>query len=223
MNLLQEAIAWLINPANWSGAGGVLERILQHLLITAASVALASAVALPVGIIIGHTKKAAGFVPAVTGAMRAVPTLGILTVFALMLGIGFQAPLLALTVLAIPSVLAGVYSGVNAVDHTVTNAAKAIGMKPTQIVFKVEIPLALPLIIGGVRAATLQVVATATLAAYTADIGLGRYLFAGLKSRDYTEMLAAALLVTALALIIEIPFGVCERFAKKLSRNTSNG
>ncbi len=218
MNLLHEAFLWLSNPSNWGGQAGIFWRIWQHLAITAASIALASLLALPVGILLAHLKKATALVPALTGAARAVPTLGLLTIFALVFGIGYQAPLLALTVLAIPSILAGAYAGVNAVAADVVNAATAVGMRPAQVIFRVELPLSLPLIVGGLRAATLQVVATATLAAYTADIGLGRYLFAGLKSRDYAEMLGAALLVSLLALTLEIVFEVFERGAKKHSK-----
>lgn len=213
MNLLLEAIAWLTDPANWSGTNGIPTRIIQHLAITAATIIIASAVALPAGLLIGHARRGAGFVGAVTGAARAIPTLGLLTLFGLALGIGVQAPLLALIVLAIPSLLAGAYAGVQAVDPATAQAATAIGMSPTQVLFRVELPLASPILIGGLRAATLQVVATATLAAYTADLGLGRYLFAGLKSRDYPEMLGGALLVTALALLLELALGACQRLA----------
>lgn len=213
MNLLLEALAWLVDPANWVGPDTIPTRIAQHLAITAAAIALAAALALPAGLLIGHTRRGAGVVGAVTGAARAVPTLGLLTLFGLALGIGVQAPLLALVVLAIPSLLGGTYAGVQAVDQATSQAASAIGMNPVQVLLRVELPLASPIIIGGLRAATLQVVATATLAAYTADLGLGRYLFAGLKSRDYPEMLGGALLVTALALLLETILGGCQRLA----------
>lgn len=213
MSLLLEALSWLTDPANWTGRSGIPVRIAQHLAITAATVVIASAVALPVGLLIGHARRGEGFVGAVTGAARAIPTLGLLTLFGLALGIGVKAPLLALVVLAIPSLLAGAYAGVQAVDPVISQAAKAIGMSPAQVLFRVELPLASPILIGGLRAATLQVVATATLAAYTADVGLGRYLFSGLKSREYPEMLGGALLVTALALLLELALGACQRFA----------
>ncbi len=118
-------------------------------------------------------------------------------------------------ILAIPSLLAGVYSGIQAIDPAVTGGAKAIGMSPSQVIFRVEIPLALPVIIGGLRAATLQVIATATLAAYTANVGLGRYLFSGLKSHDCAEMLGGALAVVALALIFEITLGSLQKWVAR--------
>lgn len=211
MNLFAEALAWLSDSANWSGPAGIPVRIGQHLAVSAAAVAVAALLAVPAGIVIGHTRRGAGTVGAVTGAARALPTLGVLTVCALWLGIGIGAPLVALVVLAIPSLLAGAYSGVQSVPAQTASAARAIGMRPAQVVWQVELPLALPVIVGGLRAAVLQVVATATLAAYTADIGLGRYLFTGLKTRDYGQMLAAALLVILLAIALEVLLSTIQR------------
>lgn len=211
MNLFAEALAWLSDSANWSGPAGIPVRIGQHLAVSAVAVAVAALLAVPAGIVIGHTRRGAGTVGAVTGAARALPTLGVLTVCALWLGIGIGAPLVALVVLAIPSLLAGAYSGVQSVPAQTASAARAIGMRPAQVVWQVELPLALPVIVGGLRAAVLQVVATATLAAYTADIGLGRYLFTGLKTRDYGQMLAAALLVILLAIALEVLLSTIQR------------
>ena len=215
MNEFGAAFAWLTNPNHWHGAGGIPTRIVEHLGVTAIAVVLAALIAIPLGVLIGHTRRGAGLMGAFTGAARAIPTLGILTLFGLALGIGLRAPLVALVILAIPSLLAGAYSGVQAIDPTIPNAAKAIGMSPWQVIRSVEIPLALPVILGGLRSATLQVVSTATLAAYVADAGLGRYLFAGLKSRDYAQMLAGALLVTILALLLEMILALGQRRAAR--------
>ena len=117
--------------------------------------------------------------------------------------------------LAIPSLLAGAYSGFQAIDPELPAAARAIGMHRLQVVLRVELPLALPVIVGGVRAATLQLVATATLAAYTADTGLGRYIFSGLKTQDYAEMLGGAILVIVVALVLEIILGRCQNLAHR--------
>ncbi|GAB3659259.1 ABC transporter permease [Glycomyces tarimensis] len=213
MSLLMDAGAWLGDAANWQGADGIPTRTLQHLAITAGSVGAAVAIALPIGVLIGHTRRGAGLIGALTGAARAIPTLGLLTLFGLAYGIGLQASVAALVVLAIPSVLAGAYAGVQSVDAATVSAAKAVGLRPHQVDLRVELPLASPVVIGGIRAATLQVAATATLAAYIADFGLGRYLFAGLKSRDYPQMLAGALLVAALALLLELAFAAAQRAA----------
>lgn len=215
MNLFADAISWLADPAHWSGDGGIPTRLLQHLGLAAAALVIAGVIALPLGAVIGHTRRGAGAVGALAGAARALPTLGVLTLFGLALGIGITAPLLALIVLAIPSLLAGAYAGVSAVEPAVPAAAQAIGFSPTQVLLQVELPLSLPVMIGGIRAATLQVVSTATLAAYTSDVGLGRYLFSGLKSRDYGQMLAGALLVIALTIVLEILLGACQRLAAR--------
>jgi len=156
-------------------------------------------------------------VASATGAARAIPSLGLLTLFGLWLGIGLEAPLLTLVVLAVPSLLAGVYSGFMAVDPAIPQAARAVGFSAAQVVWRVETPLALPVMLGGLRAATLQVVATATLAAYTADYGLGRYLFAGLKTRDYAQMLGGSLVVIALALLLEVALATCQRLSYRIA------
>jgi osmoprotectant transport system permease protein len=183
----------------------------QHLGITLVAVLIAALIALPLGVVVGHVRRGTGFIGALTGAARAVPTLGLLTIVGLWIGIGITAPLVALVVLAIPSLLAGAYAGMQAVDPSIPEGAKAIGMSPLQVVFRVEIPLASPTIVGGIRAATLQVVATATLAAYTSDVGLGRFLFAGLKTRDYPMMLAAALLVVVVTVLLEVVLAAIQR------------
>jgi len=180
----------------------------------------AAAVGGPVGVPVGHTRRGAAAVGAVTGAARSIPTLGLLTVFGLAFGIGLKAPVLALVILAIPSLLAGTYAGIQAIDPAIPSAAKAVGMSPAQVIGKVEIPLALPVIVGGIRAAVLQVIATATLAAYISDTGLGRYLFSGLKSRDYTQMLGGAFVVILLALLMEVILASLQRAATRIADPT---
>ncbi len=211
MNLLGEAIDWLSDPANQSGPDGIWARLLEHVWYTALIVAIAALITIPLGYLVAHTGRGRGLVVVTSGAARALPTLGVITLIALWLGIGLLAPLIALVVLAIPSVLAGAYAGVEAVDRRTVDAARALGMSEWQILRQVEIPLGLPLLLGGLRAATLQVVATATLAAYVGAGGLGRFLFLGLKTQDYPMMLAASLLVVALALVLDLIFELLER------------
>jgi len=211
MNDVMGAVAWLTDPAQWSGASGIPQRVGEHLAITAVVVVIAALIALPAGVAIGHTRRGAGVVGAVVGAARSIPTLGLLTLFGLWLGIGLGAPMLALVVLAIPSLLAGAYAGIQAVPAEVVDAARAVGMSEWGIVWRVEVPLGAPVIVGGVRAATLQVVATATLAAYIADDGLGRFLFLGLETRDYPQMLGGAALVIVLAVVLEVALAAVQR------------
>ncbi len=211
MNLFTDAFDWLADPANWSGPSGIWQRLLEHLVITAAVVAIAALVALPLGVLVGHTRRGRGGVVLLSGAARAIPTLGLLTILGLQLGIGLVAPVIALVVLAVPPLLAGAYAGVESVPPAAVDASRGVGMTEWQVVRQVELPLAMPVIVGGIRSATLQVVATATLAAYVADAGLGRFLFSGLKGRDYAEMLGGALLVAGLALVLELAFALLER------------
>jgi osmoprotectant transport system permease protein len=211
MNLFVDAISWILDPANWSGVGSIPERIGQHLLISAIVLFIASLIALPTGVLVGHTGRGKDPAVMVSGGLRALPTLGVLTLFALWLGIGLQAPILALVILAIPPLLAGAYAGLESVDRRTIDAARSMGMREGQIVRKVELPLGMPIVVGGIRSATLQIIATATLAAYVADFGLGRFIFVGLKTRDYAEMLGGSILVIILALVVDGGFALTQR------------
>ena len=206
MNLLLEAVEWLKDGQNWLGPSGILVRTGQHLLFVAAVVLISALIALPIGLYIGHTGRWKNFVLTATGAARAVPTLGLLTLIGLWLGIGWQAPLIALVALAMPPILAGAYSGVISAQGS-SVAARAIGLTERQILTQLEIPAGAALIITGLRSAVLQVIATATLAAYTANLGLGRFLYVGLKTRDYGQMIGGALVVVVIALIVDLLFG----------------
>ena len=211
MSALSGGYDWLTTGAHWHGEDGFPHRIVQHLGYTALTVAIASAIALPLGLWIGHTGRLRGLAIAVTGALRALPTLGLLTLVVIWRGIGLTPPTVALVVLAIPPLLAGAYAGLEAVDRGTIDAARAIGMTEWQVLGRVEIPLALPLIIGGLRAAVLQVIATATIAAYIGLGGLGRYIIDGLAVRDYPQMLAGSLVIVVLALILDGLFAVTQR------------
>ena len=199
MSIFLEALSWLTTPANWLGGSGILTRSAEHLGLTLLIVVLAALIALPLGTMIGHTGRGRWLVSA-TGAARAIPTLGVLTLAGLWLGIGLAAPTLALLVLAVPPLLSATYSGIASTPRTTVDAARAIGLTESQILAQVEVPHAAGLVAAGVRSATLQVIATTTLAAYTANYGLGRFLYTGLKTRDYAQMIGGAIVVVALAL-----------------------
>ncbi|PRY70184.1 osmoprotectant transport system permease protein [Glaciihabitans tibetensis] len=211
MNLLFEGFAWIFDPAHHGGDEGIGTRILQHLGITLVVMVIASLIAIPLGYLIGHTGRGRSVVVALSGGVRALPTLGVISLIALSVGIGFTAPVIALVILAIPSILAGAYSGFEAVDRRTIDAARAVGMTEGQIVTRVEVPLGLPLLIGGLRSATLQVIATATLADYVGAGGLGRYIFSGQATNDYPQMLAGSILVIMLALVSEALFSLLQR------------
>lgn len=211
MNYLLDALGWIADPAHLSGPDGIPTRMAEHLLYTLVAVALASLVAIPAGYLIGHTGKGRTVAVALTGGVRALPTVGVVFLLALLMGIGSTPPVIAFVVLAIPSVLAGAYSGFEAVDRATIDAARSMGMTERQIVAKVEVPLGLPLLIGGIRSATLQVVATATVAAVVGAGGLGTYIFRGLRSNDYVQMLAGSILVIVVAIVLEVVFATVQR------------
>ena len=203
MSQLILALQWAADPAHWSGPTGIGVRLLEHLWYTFLGVGIAALIAVPIGLLVGHTRRGRGLAVAAAGAVRALPTLGLVTLFGLLLGIGLLAPLVAFVVLAIPSLLAGAYSACEAVDPRTVDAARAQGMTELQILTRVELPLGMPLLITGLRSATLQVIATAMLAAYVGNGGLGRFIFLGLKTQDYPQMLGGSLLVIALAIAVE--------------------
>ncbi len=214
MGVVDDTIAWFGDGAHWTGDSGVPARLVEHVGYSALTVAVASAVAIPLGLWIGHTGRLRGLAVALTGALRALPTLGLLTWFALVTGIGLTAPILALVVLAIPPLLAGAYSGLESVDRQTIDAARAMGMTERQILTRVEIPLALPLLVGGVRSAVLQVVATATVAAYVGLGGLGRYIIDGQAVSDYPRMVSGSILVIVLALALDVVFVGLQKIAQ---------
>ena len=206
-----ESLRWLAEPSRWSGPAGIPLRTLEHLGYTALGVLLAALLAIPLGLAVGHTGRFKGLAVATAGAARALPTLGLVTLFALLMGIGLTAPLLSFVILAIPSLLAGAYSAVESADPATVDAARAQGMTEWQILTRVELPLGMPLLVGGVRGATVQVVATAMLAAYVGSGGLGRYIFQGLGSQDYPQMIAGSLLVIVLALVLDLALLLLQR------------
>jgi osmoprotectant transport system permease protein len=203
VNFLTQALSYLFTAGNWMGPVGLGVRTLQHLEYTAAAVAVSALVAIPVGLIVGHTGRGTLVVVSLVNALRALPTLGVLLLAVLLWGLGLVPPIVALMLLGVPPLLAGTYAGVSAVDRTVVDAARSMGMSELRVLFRVEVPNALPLILGGLRTATLQVVATATVAAYASLGGLGRYLIDGIQVRQFHIAVVGALMVAALALIID--------------------
>lgn len=225
MNLLIEALQWLFAPERLEGSNPIPLRLEEHLFYTFVSVLIAALIAVPLGFFIGHTGKGRDFAVGLSGAARALPSFGLILLLVLLIGVVERqlqlAAIIAFVLLAIPSILAGAYAGLEAVDRRVIDAARAVGMTEWQILWKVEVPLGLPLLIGGLRAATLQVVATATLAAYVGLGGLGIYIFRGLPLQRYDEMLGSALLIAALALALDGIFALIQQFA--IPRGVSAG
>lgn len=204
MNLFSK----LLDPAAWSGAGGIGQRLGEHLFYSGVSVLIALVIALPLGILIGHTHRGNLVVAGITNATRAIPTLGLLTLVVVLLGTGKAPVLFCLAILAIPPILIQTVAGFNNADRDAVLAAHAMGMTDLQVIGKVELPLATPLIISGLRSASLQVIATATVAAMAAAGGLGRLVIDGQRRADgYPEMFAGAALVMALAVVVDLVLG----------------
>jgi len=204
MSLLDNVFPFLTDGANWTGTFGIPHRLQQHLVYIGIALAISIVIAVPVGLLIGHTGRGAFLAINIGNAARSLPTLGLLTLVVLVVGIGLTPVLVALVVLAVPPILTSTYAGIRAVDPAVTDAGRCMGMTEWRVLRGIELPLALPLMLAGLRSAVLQVVATATIAAYVALGGLGRFLIDGLANRDYREMVAGAVLVALLAIGLDL-------------------
>ena len=209
--------AWFTDPANWQGEDGIPNRTLQHLEYTAMAVLLAAVIAIPLGLWVGHTGRARWLV-SLANSVRAVPTLGLLLAASLWLGplissdLAFTIPsILVLGLLAIPPLLAGTYAGVEAVPPAARDAALGVGMTSGQVLRQVELPNGLPLFMSGLRSSVLQVVATATVAAFIGLGGLGRYLIDGIALGDYPQTAGGAILVAVLAIVLDGVFALLQR------------
>jgi osmoprotectant transport system permease protein len=221
VNLFAEAFAWIFDPAHLSGTVDLPGHILEHLRVSGLCILIAVLIATPIGIFIGHTGRGRGLAILVSNVARALPTLGLLSLLILLLGIGLLPITIVLVILAIPPMLAGVYAGIESVDAQTIDAARAVGMTEAQIIVNVELPLAAPLLIGGLRATALQVIATLGIASAYAFGGLGIYLINGLAQADYTQLLAGAILITALALVVDGVLAVVQRIVTP--RGVSHG
>ena len=202
-NAMGQGWEWLTDPANWTGAAGIPVRSLEHLQYTGLTLLIAVAIAVPLGLYIGHTGRGQVAVVAVSGLLRALPTLGMLTLFVLLAGLGLMPPIWSLVLLAVPPLLAGTYSGIAAVDRSIVDSARSMGMTELQILLRVEIPNGMKVIFGGLRGATLQVVATAAVVAVINLGGLGRYLIDGLALGDYGRVFGGAVIIAVLALAVD--------------------
>jgi osmoprotectant transport system permease protein len=204
---------YLFDSANWSGPEGIWSRIVEHLWYTGVALGLSVLIALPVGLRIGHTRRGTFLAINTGNAARALPSLGLLMLAVLITDqIGFLPVLIALVALGIPPILTSTYAGVSGADPAAIDAARGMGMTGGEVLRKVEIPIAMPLIISGVRAATLQIVSTATIAALVSLGGLGRYVVDGLKLREFPQMFAGAFLVALLAVLLDLGFALLTRF-----------
>lgn len=218
--MISQILSYLTDSAHWTGPDGVPTRLVEHLQYCGIALAIALFIGLPIGLLIGHTGKGTALVAGVANSLRALPTIGLLIFFVVLIsphiqGKGDAAYLIpseiVLVLLAIPSILSNTYAGVQNVDPAARDAAAGMGMTGSQVLFKVELPCALPLIVSGFRSAALQVIATATIAAYVSLGGLGRYVFDGQAQQDYAQMASGALLVAVLAMLVDLMLALGQR------------
>jgi len=217
VSLPAEVFEWFATAERWRGSSGIPYRLTEHVAMSAAAVAAAGAVALPVGIWLGHRGRGGALAINLANVGRAVPSLAILALAQQAIGLsgwpgfGARPAFIALVALAMPPLLTNAYVGVRGVDRDVVEAARGMGMTGRTLTWRVEVPVALPLIMAGLRTASVNVVATATLAAVTAWGGLGRYIVDGFGQRDDAQIVAGALLVALLALLTELGLGLLQR------------
>ena len=211
MAFLADAFAWFTTAANWWGSDGMLHRIQEHVGMSAAALATAMLIALPLGLVLGHTGRGGPVAVNLSNHGRAVPSFAIIVLMASIVGIGAKPAYIALVALAVPPMVTNTYTAIRGVDRDVRQAAEGMGLTGRQVLARVEIPMGLPLMMAGIRTSAVQVVATATLAALVGWGGLGRYIIDGLATRDFQEVFAGAVLVAILSLLVEIGLSVLQR------------
>jgi osmoprotectant transport system permease protein len=211
MSTLADVIRWFLGPKHWSGPDGIPVRLVQHIQLSAECVLIGALIALPIGILLGHYGRFGNLAINVSNVGRAIPSFGILVIAFQIFGLGDLPIIISLTALAIPPMVTNSYVALREVDPDIKEAARGMGYRELAQVLRVELPLAVPLIMAGVRTSAVQVVATATLAALIAGGGLGRYVIDGLDQQDYTKLFAGAILVALLALATELALAAVER------------
>lgn len=220
MTTLTDAWDWLTDSAHWAGDDGIWHRLLQHLVLTVVCLVISCLIALPVALVLGHLGKGGALAVNISNVGRAVPTFAVLVLLLLTpVGDWGEGPtVVALVLFALPPLLTNAYVGMREVDRSVVQAARGMGMTGRQMLFQVELPLALPMVLTGVRIAAVQLVATATIAALAGGGGLGRIITAGFNLASTPQVVAGAVLVAAFALIVEGVFEVAERLAPRWAR-----
>ncbi len=213
---------YLQDGTNWSGSNGILRLLLQHLASTAVALLLAAVVAVPLGLLVGHTRRGGAFVTGLSHAARAIPSLGLLFLAVMLLGTGTGRVVVVLAILALPIILTAVATGVAKVDREAVHSGRALGMTEAQLLRRVEWPLALPVVLSGMRSATVQVVAFATVAAFASGGGLGRLLVTGQERGDYPQMFAGAVMIAGLALTLHLLLEGAGRLATRRARPSSS-
>ncbi|MFF5480180.1 ABC transporter permease [Streptomyces sp. NPDC012935] len=213
MNVLNFINSFFSDSAHWQGYDGIPARLAEHVQYTLLALGIAAAVGLPVGLLTGHTGRGGNALALIATSARALPSFGLMVLMFILLGLGMAPVMIPLVVLAIPPILVTTYEAMRSVDPTPVDAARGMGMAEAGVLFRVELPVALPLILSGLRSAAIQIVSTATIAAYVSFGGLGRYIIDGLYQRNYEKVVGGATLVAAMALTTLALFWAVARFA----------
>jgi osmoprotectant transport system permease protein len=213
VNFANQVLQWFLDGAHWQGDGGIPHRTFEHLTMSGASVLVAALIALPIGIAIGHFGRGGILAINISNIGRAVPSFAVLVIAVELVGIGALPAFIALVALAVPPMVTNSYIGMREVDADVREAARGMGMRERAVLWRVELPIALPLIMAGIRTSAVNVVATATLAALVAWGGLGRFIVDGFGLQDYPMMFAGAIMVAILSLIVEFSLAGAQRLA----------
>jgi osmoprotectant transport system permease protein len=216
--LMGDIVGWFTDPLHWTGGTSIPQRVLEHVTLSLAAIIVATVIALPIGLYIGHTKRFASLAINVTNIGRALPSYA-LVVMILPISIALSPEygldpiptFVSMTLLAIPPILIGAYAGLRAVDAELVEAGRGMGLREGQILTRVELPLAANVIVGGFRTATLQVIATATIGAIVSGGGLGRFIVDGISNQDYTQVLGGVILVGSLAIGVDLVLALVQR------------
>ncbi|MFI1831005.1 ABC transporter permease [Streptomyces sp. NPDC020412] len=223
MQVVADAFTWLTTGANWSGESGAWHRLGEHVYVSGVALAVAAAIALPMALYLGHIGRGGALAVNISNAGRAIPVFAVLALFMLtpLRSAGYAPTIIALVLFAVPPLLTNAYVGMREVDRAVVEAARGMGMSGWQLFRRVELPLAYPLLMTGVRSAAVQVVATATIASMVGQGGLGRIITAGFNTYDTPQVVAGALLAALLALAVEGLFVVVDRLVDPRRRSVA--
>jgi len=211
VTFIGEVLQWFLDGSHWQGDFGIPNRLFEHVSMSVESLAAAALIALPIGVALGHIGRGGNLAINVSNVGRAVPSFALLVIAVQLVGIGFWPAFIALVALGVPPIVTNSYIGMREVDADVREAARGMGMRERAILWRVELPIASPLIMAGVRTSAVNIVATATLAALVAWGGLGRFIVDGLAQRDTVQLFSGALLVALLSIAVELSLTALQR------------
>lgn len=211
MGFLSDVAGWFLDGAHWQGVDGMPNRLWEHVTMCGFALLSALVIALPIGLVMGHTGRGGAFVINVSNLGRAIPSFAIIVLAAQVYGIGATPAYIALVALAIPPIVTNAFTAIQGVDPEVKESALGMGLTGRQVLTRVELPMGMPLIMAGVRTSGVQIVATATLAALVGWGGLGRFVIDGLATRDFVEVFAGAFTVAILSILTELGLGALQR------------